>query len=49
MRVRIYPAAAGEPRESTPQFDALGPVPGQALGNNPGRWLSWFAGRGGKP
>ena len=49
VRVRIYPAAAGEPRESEPQFDALGPVPGQAVQNNPGRWLSYFAGKGGKP
>jgi anaerobic selenocysteine-containing dehydrogenase len=49
VRVRIYPADAGEPRESEPQFDALGPVPGQAVQNNPGRWLSYFAGKGGKP
>jgi anaerobic selenocysteine-containing dehydrogenase len=49
VRVRIYPAAADEARESAPQFDPLGPVPGQALENNPGRWLSWFAGRGGRP
>ena len=49
VRVRIYPVDAGEPRESEPQFDALGPVPGQAVQNNPGRWLSYFAGKGGKP
>jgi anaerobic selenocysteine-containing dehydrogenase len=48
VRVRIYPADAGEPLESAPQFDALGPVPGQSLENNPGRWLNFFAGRGGK-
>jgi anaerobic selenocysteine-containing dehydrogenase len=45
VRVRIYPANAGEAHESAPQFDTLGPVPGQALENNPGRWLSFFAGR----
>jgi anaerobic selenocysteine-containing dehydrogenase len=49
VRVRIYPAAAEDAAESYPQFAPLGPVPGQALQNNPGRWLSWFAGRGGKP
>jgi hypothetical protein len=49
VRVRIYPAGAEEAPESFPQFDPLGPVPGQALENNPGRWLSWFAGRQSKP
>jgi hypothetical protein len=48
VRVRIYPAGANEARQSFPQFDPLGPVPGQALENHPGRWLSWFAGRHGK-
>jgi anaerobic selenocysteine-containing dehydrogenase len=45
VRVRIYPAGADEPRVSSPQFDTLHPVPGQAVKNNPGRWLSYFAGR----
>jgi anaerobic selenocysteine-containing dehydrogenase len=49
VRVRIYPAAAGEPQESAPQFDTLAPVPGQSLEHNPGRWLSYVAGRRGKP
>ncbi len=49
VRVRIYPAEADEPRESAPQFEPVGPVPGQAVQNDPGKWLSWFAGRGGKP
>jgi anaerobic selenocysteine-containing dehydrogenase len=44
VRVRIYPAGADEPRVSSPQFDTLHPVPGQAVKNNPGRWLSYFAG-----
>ena len=48
VRVRIYPAEAEDAQESYPQFDPLGPVPGQALENNPGRWLNFFAGRGGK-
>jgi len=45
VHVRIYPADADEPRVSSPQFDTLHPVPGQAVKNNPGRWLSYFAGR----
>ncbi|MGD8358686.1 MAG: molybdopterin dinucleotide binding domain-containing protein, partial [Lysobacterales bacterium] len=49
VRVRIYPAGAGEALETSPQFEPLGPVPGQSVENNPGRWLSWFAGRGGRP
>ena len=49
VRVRIYPAAEGEAAESAPQFDPLTPVPGQSVENNPGRWLNYFAGRGGKP
>jgi anaerobic selenocysteine-containing dehydrogenase len=49
VRVRIYPATPEDAAESYPQFDPLGPVPGQALENNPGRWLSWFAGRHSKP
>jgi anaerobic selenocysteine-containing dehydrogenase len=49
VRVRIYPATPEDAAESYPQFDPLGPVPGQALENNPGRWLSWFAGRQSKP
>ena len=28
VRVRIYPAGADEPKESSPQFDAMKPLPG---------------------
>jgi anaerobic selenocysteine-containing dehydrogenase len=49
VRVRIYPAAEGEPEVSSPQFDSLQAVPGQAVKMNPGRWLRYFAGKGGKP
>jgi len=47
VRVRIYPAAEGEPEVSSPQFDELHPVPGQSVNKNPGRWLNYFAGKGG--
>ena len=49
VRVRIYPAAEGEPEVSSPQFEALEPVAGQSVENNPGRWLSFLAGRGIRP
>jgi anaerobic selenocysteine-containing dehydrogenase len=45
VRVRIYPAAAGEEKVSSPQFDAIGPVPGQMIERKPSRWLTYFAGR----
>jgi len=45
VHVRIYPADAGEPEVSSPQFDTLHPVPGQMVKNNPGRWLKYFAGK----
>jgi anaerobic selenocysteine-containing dehydrogenase len=45
VRVRIYPAAEGEPQVSSPQFDSLHAVPGQAVKMNPGRWLKYVAGR----
>jgi hypothetical protein len=48
VRVRIYPAAPDEPKVSSPQFDALQPVPGQSLERKRGRWLDYFAGRGGR-
>jgi anaerobic selenocysteine-containing dehydrogenase len=48
VHVRIYPADADESQVSSPQFDTLHPVPGQAVKNNPGRWLSYFAGKGKK-
>ncbi len=48
VRVRIYPAAEGEPEVTSPQFDGLQPVPGQSVGNNPGRWLRFWAGKGGR-
>jgi anaerobic selenocysteine-containing dehydrogenase len=46
VHVRIYPATADEPRVSSPQFDTLRPVPGQSVGNSPGRWLKYLAGKG---
>jgi len=45
VRVRIYPAAEGEPEVSSPQFATLQAVPGQSVKNNPGRWLKYIAGR----
>jgi anaerobic selenocysteine-containing dehydrogenase len=45
VQVRIYPADAGEQPESFPQFETLGPVPGQTNSRNPGRWLRYVAGR----
>jgi anaerobic selenocysteine-containing dehydrogenase len=42
VRVRIYPAAGGEPAESWPQFDAMTPVPG--MPPKPQR-RGWMAGR----
>jgi hypothetical protein len=41
VRVRIYPAAAGEPEVSSPQFEPLKQVPGQPKRPS---WLAWFAG-----
>jgi anaerobic selenocysteine-containing dehydrogenase len=41
VRVRIYPAEAGEPEVSSPQFEPLQPVPGQPKRPS---WLAWFAG-----
>jgi anaerobic selenocysteine-containing dehydrogenase len=48
VRVRIYPASAEEPEISSPQFKELRPVPGQALDEKRGRWLTYFAGKGAK-
>jgi hypothetical protein len=42
---RIYPAEAGEPAVSSPQFDTLRSVPGQAQEKKRGRWLTYFAGK----
>jgi len=47
VQVRIYPAAEGEEKVSSPQFDAIGPVPGQMIERKPSRWLTYFAGRKG--
>jgi anaerobic selenocysteine-containing dehydrogenase len=41
VRVRIYPAEAGEPEVSSPQFEPLQQVPGQPKRPS---WLAWFAG-----
>jgi anaerobic selenocysteine-containing dehydrogenase len=48
VQVRIYPAGADEPRASSPQFDAVHPVPGQEMSKKHGRWLTYFAGKGGR-
>ncbi|VAW79254.1 Anaerobic dimethyl sulfoxide reductase chain A, molybdopterin-binding domain [hydrothermal vent metagenome] len=48
VHVRIYPAEAGEPEETSPQFKTIHPVPGQAMDRKRGRWLTFFAGKGGK-
>jgi anaerobic selenocysteine-containing dehydrogenase len=45
VRVRIYPAEDEEPAVTSPQFEPLQPVPGQSVENNPGRWLTYFAGK----
>jgi anaerobic selenocysteine-containing dehydrogenase len=45
VHVRIYPAEAGEPAVSSPQFDTLRTVPGQAQEKKRGRWLTFFAGK----
>jgi len=41
VRVRIYKAGADEPEQTSPQFDAVEPVPGEAKRPS---WLAWFAG-----
>jgi anaerobic selenocysteine-containing dehydrogenase len=43
VRVRIYPAQAGEPEESWPQFQAMHAVPGMAA--KPKQRQGWMAGR----
>ncbi|MFO7955230.1 molybdopterin oxidoreductase family protein [Thioalkalivibrio sp.] len=45
VRVRIYKAEEGEPRETSPQFKSLKPYPGQSKRE---RVLNFFAGIGGK-
>jgi anaerobic selenocysteine-containing dehydrogenase len=45
VRVRIYPAAADEPKQTWPQFDAVACVPGQCDGRSRRKWLKYFAGR----
>ncbi|VAW74224.1 Anaerobic dimethyl sulfoxide reductase chain A, molybdopterin-binding domain, partial [hydrothermal vent metagenome] len=44
VQVRIYPAEAGEPPVTSPQFNPVQPVPGQAMDKKRGRWLTFFAG-----
>ena len=44
VQVRIYPAEPGEPQVTSPQFNAVQPVPGQAMEKKRGRWLTYFAG-----
>ncbi len=45
VHVRIYPAQPGEEEVTSPQFDPVQPVPGQAMDKKRGRWLTYFAGR----
>ncbi len=45
VHVRIYPAEPGEEKVTSPQFDPVQPVPGQAMEKKRGRWLTYFAGR----
>ena len=47
VRVRIYPAGSDEEPVSSPQFDTLSPLPGQMTEKNPGRWLTFLAGKRG--
>jgi hypothetical protein len=46
VRVKIYPAAADEPKETYPQFKAGAKTPGTKARNKfmSGRWLKYFAG-----
>jgi anaerobic selenocysteine-containing dehydrogenase len=46
VRVRIYPAEAGEPEQTSPQFEPMKAVPG--MGKSP-KWFAYFGGKkGGK-
>jgi anaerobic selenocysteine-containing dehydrogenase len=44
VRVRIYPAAAEEPKQTFPQFEAMQPIPGMTERKR--GLLAWFAGNG---
>jgi anaerobic selenocysteine-containing dehydrogenase len=46
VRVKIYKAAPDEPAQTSPQFSAMKPLPGQKVQR--GRWLAFFAGRMGR-
>ncbi|MDD4929545.1 MAG: molybdopterin oxidoreductase family protein [Gallionella sp.] len=46
VRVRIYPADAGEPEQTSPQFEPMEPVPG--MGQRKMGWQAWFAGKKGE-
>jgi anaerobic selenocysteine-containing dehydrogenase len=48
VHVRIYPAAAGDEEVSFPQFETMPTVPGQMTERKPSRWLTYFAGKGGR-
>ena len=45
VRVCIYPAAANEPHETSPQFNKISRVPGQYISKSRGKWLKYFAGK----
>ena len=44
VRVRIYPAGAGEPKQSWPQFAPMPDAPG-VLGKARRKWQAFVAGR----
>ena len=46
VRVRIYKAAPGEPRQTSPQFEPMQPLPG--VDRPMSGWRAFFAGIGGK-
>ena len=46
VRVRIYPAGADEPQQTSPQFKPMNAVPGMGKSS---KWLAYFGGKkGGK-
>ena len=45
VRVRIYPAAANEAEETSPQFDDISCVPGQCESRSRDKWLKYCAGK----
>ena len=48
VRVRIYPAEPDESHVSSPQFDPGQALPGHEIDPKRSRWLTYFAGKGGR-